>query len=146
MVPIIKNNVKKVYVLTGPSINNVVVFGNDYLINFNDKNEVKNVEKLHKGIIVQKINDENVGKTISGVHSHVLENWQTITPTDICTLMLYYKFTNWDSYTVVSKKFVSIWSGKGNGLVIMKEKAFKNMTENILKDKSATDNSKKDIK
>ncbi|SDQ19499.1 hypothetical protein SAMN05421664_0974 [Chryseobacterium soldanellicola] len=133
IVPIIKNNVKKVYVLTGPSVDNVVVFGNDYLISFDNKNEVKNVEKLHKGMIVQNINDKEVGKTVGGVHSHILENWQTITPTDICTLMLYYKFTNWESYTVVSKKYVSMWNGKGNGLLIMKEKAFKNMTESIKK-------------
>ena len=132
LVPIIKNNIKKVYVLTGPSENNVVVFGNDYLITFNDKDNIQIVEKLHKGIIVQNINDEKVGKTIGGAHSHVLENWLTITPTDICTLMLYYKFTNWDDYTVVSKEYVSIWNGKLNNLTIMKEKKFKKMAENIL--------------
>ena len=133
IVPIIKNNVKKVYVLTGPSVDNVVVFGNDYLISFDKKNDVNNVEKLHKGMITQPMKDDKGGKTVSGIHSHVLENWQTITPTDICTLMLYYKFTDWQSYTVVSKKYVSMWNGKGNGLLIMKEKAFKNMAESIQK-------------
>ncbi|WP_292010044.1 hypothetical protein [Chryseobacterium sp.] len=42
-----------------------------------------------------------------------------------------YKFTNWDSYIVVSKKYISIWNGKSNKLLIMKEKAFKKMAENI---------------
>ncbi|MBT2620897.1 hypothetical protein [Chryseobacterium sp. ISL-6] len=132
LVPIIKNNIKKVYVLTGPSMNNVVIFGNDYLITFNHEGNVRNVEKLHKGIIIQNINDEKVGKTIAGAHSHVLENWSLITPTDICTLMLYYKFTKWDDYTVISKEYVSVWNGKSNNLSIEKKEKFKKVAENIL--------------
>lgn len=134
IVPIIKNKVKKVYVLTGPSVDNVVVFGNDYLITFNNKNEVKNVEKLHQSMIVQNINDEKGGKTVGGVHTHIIEDWQTMTPTDICTLMLYQKFTNWESYITVSKKFTSIWN-PNNNLIIMKSENFKNMAENITKGK-----------
>lgn len=142
LIPIItKDNVKKVYALTGPSVDNIVIFGNDYLISFNDKNEVKNIEKLHKGIIIQSMKDEKVENTISGLHSHVLENWQTITPTDICTLMLYYKFTNWEEYFVVSKEFVSMWRNKTNNLVIMSEKDFKKMAETI--EKSDKNNSNK---
>lgn len=85
-------------------------------------------------MIVQNINDEKIGKTVSGIHSHVIEKWLTITPTDICTLMLYQRFTNWESYTTVSKKYVSIWNAN-NKLIIMKTENFKNMAENILKDK-----------
>lgn len=134
IVPIIRNNIKKVYVLTGPSISNVVVFGNDYLLTFTDKNEIKKVEKLHNSMIVQNINDEKTGKMVGGVHSHVIENWQAITPTDICTLMLYQRFTGWEEYTTVSEKLVSIWN-PNNNLVIMKTEDFKNMSENILKNK-----------
>lgn len=142
IVPLIRKNVKKVYVLTGPSVNNVVVFGNDYLLTFNNKNEVKNVEKLHNSMIPTSIHEEKVGKTVSGVHSHVIEKWFTITPTDICTLMLYHNLTNWDSYTVVSKKYVSIWNSN-NKLVIMKTENFKNMAENILKNKDKTESKEK---
>ncbi|WP_426276029.1 hypothetical protein ACN9MN_14510 [Chryseobacterium sp. S-02] len=134
IVPLIKNKVKKVYVLTGPSVNNVVVFGNDYLITFDNKDQVKNVEKLHNSLIVQNINDEKIGKTISGAHTHILENWLTITPTDICTLMLYQKFTDWESYFTTSKKYTSIWNANNN-LVIMKAEDFKKMNENVKKDK-----------
>ncbi|MCJ7934670.1 MAG: hypothetical protein MUW56_13845 [Chryseobacterium sp.] len=126
-VPIIRNTMKKVYVLSGPSIDNIVIFGNDYLLTFNDKNEVKNVEKLHKGMIVQKIIDED-GPAVGGAHSHVLENWQEITPTDICTLMLYQRFTNWDQYTVVSKDYISFWDCKSNDLTIIKSEDYEKMT------------------
>ena len=134
IVPLIRNKVKKVYVLTATSAGNTVIFGNDYLIAFDNKNQVKNVEKLHNSMIVQKINDEKTGHTITAMHSHVIENWQTITPTDICTLMLYQKFTGWESYTTISKKFISIWNSDNN-LVIMKTEDFKGMAESILKDK-----------
>lgn len=134
IVPLIRNKVKKVYILTATSAGNTVIFGNDYLITFNNKDQVKNVEKLHNSMIVQKIHDEKTGHTISGMHSHVIENWQMITPTDICTLMLYQKFTEWKSYMTISKKFVSIWNSNNN-LVIMKTENFKGMAENILKNK-----------
>lgn len=119
LIPIIKNNSKKVYVLTGPKENNVVFFGNDYLIDFNKKNEIKKVQRLHKSLISQKIVDNEVGKTVSGVHSHILEDWPYMTPTDICTLMLYQNLTNWESYNVISKKYMSIWNGKTNNLFIL---------------------------
>lgn len=56
------------------------------------------MQKLHNSLLSFKIYDEKIGKTVSGVHSHVLEDWPFITPTDISTLMLYQKFTNWESY------------------------------------------------
>ncbi|SHF21761.1 hypothetical protein [Chryseobacterium takakiae] len=143
IVPLIRNKVKKVYVLTATSAGNAVIFGNDYLITFDNENQVKNVEKLHNSMIVQKINDEKIGHTISGMHSHVIDKWQAITPTDICTLMLYQKFTGWESYTTISKKFVSIWNSDNN-LVIMKTEDFKGMTEKMLKNKKGKSKTEKE--
>lgn len=134
IIPLIRNKVKKVYVLTGTSAGDTVIFGNDYLITFDHKDQVKNAERLHNTMIVHKINDEEIGHTISGVHSHVIKNWQAMTPTDVCTLMLHQKFTGWESYTTVSKKFVSIWN-PSNNLMIMKTESFKGMAEDILKNK-----------
>lgn len=143
IVPLIRNKVKKVYVLTATSAGNAVIFGNDYLITFDNENQVKNVEKLHNSMIVQKINDEKIGHTISGMHSHVIDKWQAITPTDICTLMLYQKFTGWESYTTISKKFVSIWNSDNN-LIIMKTEDFKGMTEKMLKNKKGKSKTEKE--
>lgn len=130
IVPIInKNKEKKVYFLSGTNLNNLVLFGNDYLIDFNKDNSIKKVQKLHNSLLSFKIYDEKVGKTVSGVHSHVLEDWPFITPTDICTLMLYQKFTNWESYTVVSKKYTSLWNAKSNHLMIMKTEVLEKIQE-----------------
>lgn len=128
-VPLITKNEKKVYILAGTDLNNLVLFGNDYLIHFSKNNEITKVERLHKSLIEQTIVDVKVGKTVSGIHSHVLEDWPFITPTDICTLMLYQKFTNWENYTVVSKKYTSFWNCKSNSLVILKTDAVRKINE-----------------
>ena len=117
------------YFLSGTNLNNLVLFGNDYLIDFNKDNSIKKVQKLHNSLLSFKIYDEKIGKTVSGVHSHVLEDWPFITPTDICTLMLYQKFTNWESYTVVSKKYTSLWNAKSNHLMIMKTEVLEKIQE-----------------
>ncbi len=136
-VPLITENEKKVYVLTGTNVQNVVIFGNDYLIEFNKENEIKKVQRLHKSIIVQNIVDEEVGKTVSATHSHVLEDWPFITPTDICTLMLYQKFTDWESYNVISREFTSLFNPKSNKLIIMKTDVIRKINEDQEKRKKA---------
>lgn len=130
IVPIIKKNKeKKVYVLSGTNLNNLVLFGNDYLIDFNNDNTVKKTQKLHNSLLSFTINDEKIGKTVGGIHSHVLEDWPYITPTDICTLMLYQKLTNWEDYTVISKKYTSLWNAKSNKLIIIKTDVLKKIDE-----------------
>jgi len=43
--------VKKVYVLTGPQQNGVVIFGNDYLLTFDKNNKLTLKKQLHRNII-----------------------------------------------------------------------------------------------
>jgi len=47
-IPVVAGSSKKVYVLTGPSVTGVVVFGNDYLIEFDKKNSIISKKALHK--------------------------------------------------------------------------------------------------
>ena len=44
------------------------------------------------------------------MHSHLPETGDFITATDICTLMLYEKFTKWKQHKVVSKNYLNIWN------------------------------------
>lgn len=48
-----------------------------------------------------------------------------ITPTDICTLMLYAPSAGWEWHYVMSKKYISIWNCKENSLLILTQKARK---------------------
>lgn len=124
LIPLISNGEKKVYVLTAPQKDGVVIFGNDYLLTFDDKNNLKDRKKIHKSLIPMEY--EN---SVSGIHSHVPETGDFITATDICTLMLYEKFAKWEAHYVMSKKYVSIWNCKKDELFIMTTKAFEKIAK-----------------
>lgn len=129
VIPIVTKKNTKVYVLTAPKVNGVVILGNDYLILFNQKNEITKVTKLHQNII--PINYSKDKETIS-MHTHAPETGESITSTDICTLMLYGKFTNWSQHYVLSKSQVSIWDIAKNDVVTLTREAW----EKIAKDQN----------
>lgn len=121
LIPLINGNEKKVYVLTGPQQNGVVIFGNDYLLTFDKDNNLITKKQLHKNIIpINYDNKEEDGKEIEGtMHSHLPETGDFITATDICTLMLYEKFTGWKQHNVVSKNYLNIWNCLTNELTVI---------------------------
>jgi len=121
LIPIINNGEKKVYVLTGPKENGVVIFGNDYLMTFDKDNILIGKKQLHKNIIsINYGRKEEEGKEIEGtIHSHLPETGDFITATDICTLMLYEKFAKWKQHSVVSKNYLNIWNCLTDQLVVI---------------------------
>ncbi|WPU94503.1 hypothetical protein SNE25_03080 [Mucilaginibacter sabulilitoris] len=131
-VPIIRNGVKRVYILTGPRTSGVVIFGNDYLVNFDKSNEITEIKRLHKNIIPMEYHSPTADSSkteVSAMHSHLPETGDFITATDICTLMLYEKYTTWKQYYVMSKKYISIWDCKKNELFEMTMEAWKKTGE-----------------
>jgi len=112
IIPLIYNNEKKVYVLTGPKQSGVVIFGNDYLLTFNKNNSLTDTKRLHKNIIPIGFGDKQKegNDVVATMHSHLPETGDFITATDICTLMLYEKFAKWKRHNVVSKKYLNIWN------------------------------------
>ena len=121
LIPLINGNEKKVYVLTGPTQNGVVIFGNDYLLTFDKENTLILKKQLHKNIIpIYYGEKEDNGKKIVGaMHSHLPETGDFITATDICTLMLYEKFAKWETYNVVSEKYLNTWNCITNQLTVI---------------------------
>lgn len=131
LIPIINNNEKKVYVLTGPKNSGVVIFGNDFLLTFDRNNKLKQKKQLHKNILPIEYGkeEENGNPIVGGVHSHLPETGEFITATDICTLMLYEKFTKWKTYNVVSEKYLNIWNCESNELIVIDMKTVKKINE-----------------
>ncbi|MEO3405092.1 hypothetical protein AAFN85_14385 [Mucilaginibacter sp. CAU 1740] len=130
-VPLIHNGVKKVYVLTGPQVNGVVLFGNDYLLDLDKNNNVTKVSKLHKSLIPAYFTNTTGDSTknqAAAMHSHLPEYDEFMTVTDICTLMLYEKFTTWNQCMVISKDYISIWDCKKDSLLILTTEAWKKIT------------------
>ena len=123
-IPLINNNEKKVYILTGPNKNGIVIFGNDYLLKYDKNNKLTSKKRLHHNIITideRQISDSM--KTIEATtHSHMKETGELITATDICTLMLYEKSTTWKTHYVISGKYMNIWNCETDRLLIMEKK------------------------
>jgi hypothetical protein len=124
LVPVIDEKGKRVYVLTGPTQNGVVIFGNDYLLTFDDQNKMLTKKKLHQNIISIRYGQGtgNGEKIVGANHTHLPESGELITATDICTLMLYSRFTGWETHTVVSWKYISMWNCRTNTLIVIPQK------------------------
>lgn len=129
-IPIITKKERKVYVLTGAKVSGIVIFGNDYLITFDKNNEIKTKKKLHNNILVMNHSskDEKEGGSF---HSHNKATGNLITTTDICTLMLYGKYTGWKQHYVMSEENVSIWNCEKESLFVMTRKAWDKIYNDI---------------
>ncbi len=124
IIPIIRGKEKKVYVLTAPKENNLLLLGNDYLIDFKANNQIKKIEKLHNSLIQFTVNNEN--ETLAEtMHNHVTGKSEYITATDICTLMLYADYFNINRHIVVSKKYYSFWDCKTHQLTVIPSSTIK---------------------
>ena len=125
LIPLISNNEKKVYVLTGPQNNGVVIFGNDYLLTFDSENNLISKKQLHRNIITSNYGEKTEdGKEVFGaMHTHLPETGDFITATDICTLMLYEKFAKWKQYMITSANYFSIWNCLSDQLTTLTNEA-----------------------
>ncbi|HEY8928917.1 MAG TPA: hypothetical protein VIM55_06985 [Mucilaginibacter sp.] len=123
IVPLIEKDIKRVYILTGPQVNGVVIFGNDYLVDFNDKNEITSIKKLHRNIISMKAKADTGSAITTTYHTHLPASGDFMSATDICTLLLYQKLTTWKQHYVVSKNYFSIWDCDKSQFLIMTREA-----------------------
>lgn len=134
LIPIIDKNKRKVFVITGPKDNGAVLFGNDYVLSFDEKNNLTSKKQLHKSLIVSDLSaGKSEGKQTAGYHSHVLSDY--ITSTDICTLLLFEKYTTWEQHVFVSAKYISTWDCKKNQLVVLTKEAWDKVMEDQKKRK-----------
>lgn len=121
LIPLISKVERKVYVLTGPQKEGVVIFGNDYLLTFDQSNQLISKKQLHRNIIpIEYGAADTSSEQVEGtIHSHLPETGDFITATDICTLMLYEKYAKWKQHSVVSAKYLNIWSCETNQLTVI---------------------------
>jgi len=129
LIPLISKNEKKVYVLTGPQDNGVIIFGNDYLLTFDKDNKLLIKKQLHKNIITIHYGGNEEEQIEGTMHNHQPETGDFITATDICTLMLYEKFAKWKRHTVVSEKYLNIWDCENDQLTVISLDIFDEVSE-----------------
>ncbi len=129
LIPLIGEKVNKMYILTGPQEHGVMIFGNDYLLVYDKDHNLLSKKELHANIIVADFENEEGLKSYSGVHSHLPSTGDYITPTDICTLMLYEKFAEWESYIVMSEKYLSLWDCANDQLTVVTKESWDKVIE-----------------
>jgi len=120
-IPLIRNEIKQVFILTSTQVPNIIIIGNDYLLTYNSENNLIKREKLHKSILKfpgKSGNPEN--PIVSTYHIHVLS--ELITSTDICTLLLYKDFIEWKQHYVFGKKSVSVFDLEKEELIVSTNK------------------------
>jgi len=135
LIPLINGKDKKVYVLTGPTNSGVVIFGNDYVLTFDNNNKLLIKRQLHKNIIPVYCGEkeEKDNPTFSAVHSHLSETGPFMTATNICTLMLYEKFAKWEQHLVMSEKYANIWNCKSDQLTVIPREVFNKISMDPVK-------------
>jgi hypothetical protein len=127
LIPVTSNGERKVYILSGPNQNGVVLFGNDYLLKFDDQDKLLSKRRLHKNMIAIEYgkNKRDTAEVVT-VHSHLPETGDLMTATDVGTLLLYSRIAGWQQHLVVSEKYINIWdSDKGTFIAITQEAARK---------------------
>ncbi|MDD3004538.1 hypothetical protein [Flavobacterium sp.] len=117
IVPLITKEKQRAYVLTASTSNGKVLIGNDYLIEFDNKSEVVKTSRLHRSLLSFDYGGYDK-KITGGAHNHLIDFCPIMTATDICTLMLYQDYTNWESHTVVSKDYTSTWDCEKRELTV----------------------------
>ena len=127
IIPLIHGEQKKVYVLTGPQKSGVVIFGNDYLFEFDENDQIIIQKSLHQNIIPIEYQEDRKGDVT--IHSHVAQTGHLLTASDICTLMLYQKYAGWKSHYVMSPKYVNIWDCQSNNFIMITRKAFQKVSK-----------------
>lgn len=131
LIPVVDGKEKKVYILTGTEQTGLVIFGNDYLLTFDETNRLTDKKRLHSNILVTRYGqkDKDGEEVTGGIHTHLPETGEYITATDICTLMLYEKFTRWKQYTVIGPTYISIWDCEKDSLLIMTRAAMEKIID-----------------
>jgi hypothetical protein len=126
LVPIIREKERLVYVITASTDPEKVIFGNDYLLHFDAENHLTDKKRLHQDMLPVPVKAEPTpgSKVLGSIHTHTGTDSPFMTATDICTLLLYSRFTNWQSHVVVSEKYVSIWVVPSQSLILLPREQF----------------------
>ncbi|TGE06064.1 hypothetical protein [Hymenobacter fodinae] len=116
------NQGARAYILTGTQEEGILPIGNDFLMSFTSAGKLSKVERLHNSYIPMRLPEGD--QTIeAGMHSH-LSAHPYITPTDICSLLLYQNAFPAKQHLVMSNEYVSIFDLPKRQLAFLTRKAF----------------------
>lgn len=112
-----------VYVLTGATAAGTVPLGNDYLLRYDSAGRLTHKSKLHSSLI--SIGKAPAGQSVAAtLHTHLSGAAAFITPSDICTLLLYRPQLPGKQHLVLGEKYVSVFTPADATLTLLTRKAF----------------------
>lgn len=119
VIPVVDSFYRKVYITSSPEVKGVILFGNDYLLHFNDDDSLISKKALHHKLIPVEFGKDTDPELIETFHNHSPEAGKFISPTDICALRLYGKFAKWKQHLIISASHVCIWNMEDNNVEIL---------------------------
>jgi hypothetical protein len=122
-IPLIHQETREVYVIAESDIPGVVVFGNDYVFDFDNKNKLNAFKPLHK--FSAKVNFDpslGSGNDTQSKHNHASVEGELPTVTDIAILYLNEKATGWTHHTFIGENAMFFWSFVTNELQVVPKK------------------------
>lgn len=123
-------NTIRMYILLGVERPNIIPFGNDCSIDFDNKGNTKAFRRYHHSFIPIPTVDEE-GNPISTVyHSHLSDN-PYITPTDICNFLLYGGGMEQTYVLSTALDGYIIYNSKTNSAVFLSREAMDKINGNI---------------
>lgn len=124
VIPVVENNSNKVYVISVSTKEGVVMFGNDYLLSFDEKYNLTEKNSFHKNQASVTF-DKNAGTANDNGsnHMHLAEKGEMVSSTDIATLMLYEKDTKWSQHTFISEHYMFFWNYATHDLQVIPKAA-----------------------
>lgn len=127
-IPIFNKNERKVYVITASKKKGEITLGNDYLLHYNSNNKFVEEEKFHHSLIRLKAKSgDRKNKLVETMHTNVMNDY--IDATDICSLLLYKDFVEWNKHIVLSDKQVTVFMLDTETLYTMTRKAWDKAAE-----------------
>jgi len=118
-IPVQYQNKYWVYLIPESETDGRVVFGNDFLLEFDQKGNFKEKKSLHPNTIILKYGKEaDPGQDPNGgTHVHYPETGDLITATDCCILMLNSKKAGWKQHSVISQNYISFFNCQNNEFI-----------------------------
>jgi len=124
VIPMVSNGEHKVYVMSESDKPGVVVFGNDYVLNYSNDLSLKSKSALHGNVVMvnYEVGAVNTNDKLSS-HTLVGKDEEMVSPIDIATLFLYKKDTRWRQHSFISEKYIFFWNYETESLNAIAKKA-----------------------
>lgn len=120
-------NTIRLYILQGVERPNIIPFGNDYSIDFDNKGNAKTFRRYHHSFLPMPTVDDNGERVRSLYHSHTKDN-PYITPTDICNFLLYRGEMNQTFVYSTALNGYIIYNAESNQALFMTKEAMDKIT------------------